>query len=118
MLGQHRVVEILRKQTQAAGVPLGCQGLIQGKTTRPSGLETPNTRQSRNSGEIENGSERLTFTVYAMAPRPARYRNLVLLAAGVTALSTEPWGTGAAARVWITMTSGTLAACRKRGRQI
>lgn len=51
VLGKHRVVEIFRKQTQAAGVPLGCQGLIQGKTTRPSGLETPNTRQRRNSGE-------------------------------------------------------------------
>lgn len=50
------------------------------------------------------------FTVYTMAPRPARYRHLVLLAAGVTALPTEPWGTGAAARVGVTVASGTLAA--------
>lgn len=50
------------------------------------------------------------LTVDAMAPRPARYRHLVLLAAGVTALSAEPWGTGAAARVWVTVALGTLAA--------
>lgn len=50
------------------------------------------------------------LTVYAMAPRPARYRHLVLLAAGVTALPTEPWRTGAAACVWVTVASWTLAA--------
>lgn len=50
------------------------------------------------------------LTVYAMAPRPAWYRHLVLLAAGVTALPTEPWRTGAAACVWVTVASWTLAA--------
>lgn len=49
------------------------------------------------------------FTVYAMAPRPAWYRHLVLLAAGVTALPTEPWGTGAAACVRVTVALWTLA---------
>lgn len=53
-----------------------------------------------------------------MAPRLARYRHLVLLAAGVTAFPAEPRGTGAVARVWVTVASGTLAACRKRGRQM
>lgn len=50
------------------------------------------------------------FTVYAMGPRPAGHRHLVLLAAGVTALSTESWGTGAAACVWVAVASWTLAA--------
>lgn len=59
-----------------------------------------------------------TFTVYAMAPRPAWYRHLVLLAAGVTALPTEPWGTGAAACVRVTVALWTLATCSKRGREI
>lgn len=58
----------------------------------------------------ENHTVVTHFTVYAMAPRLARYRHLVLLAAGVTAFPAEPRGTGAAARVWVTVASGTLAA--------
>lgn len=50
------------------------------------------------------------FTVYAMAPRPAWDRHLVLLVTGVAALPTEPWGTGAAACVGVTVASWTLAA--------
>lgn len=63
-------------------------------------------------------NSRLTFTVYAMAPRLAWYRHLVLLTAGVTAFPDEPRGTGAAACVWVTVASGTLAAYRKRSRQM
>lgn len=48
--------------------------------------------------------------MYAMVPGPAWHRHLVLLAASVTPLPTEPWGTGAAARVWVTVALRTLAA--------
>lgn len=50
------------------------------------------------------------FTVYAMVPGSAWHRHLVLLAAGVAPLPTEPWGTGAVARVWVTVALWTLAA--------
>lgn len=63
--------------------------------------------QGRNTGR--------TFTVYAMAPGPAWHRHLVLLAAGVTALATEPRGTGAAACAGVTVALRALAACSKRG---
>lgn len=50
------------------------------------------------------------FTMYAMVPGPAWHRHLVLLAAGIAPLPTEPWGTGAVARVWVTVALWTLAA--------
>lgn len=50
------------------------------------------------------------FTVDAVVPRPTWNRHLMLLAAGVAALPTEPWGAGAAARVRVTAAPRALAA--------
>lgn len=60
-------------------------------------------------GGGESGDGR-TFAVHAAAPRTARHRHLVLVAAGVTALPTEPRGTRAAARVHVTVALLALAA--------
>lgn len=65
------------------------------------------TGRTERAGRARRGR---TFTVYAMVPGPAWHRHLVLLAASVTPLPTEPWGTGAAARVWVTVALRTLAA--------
>ena len=62
------------------------------------------------------GRGRHTFAVHAaVAPRPSGHRHLVLMAAGVTALPTEPRGAGAAARVQVTVAPPALAAWRGRG---
>lgn len=47
----------------------------------------------------------------AVVPRPTWNGHLMLLAAGVAALPTEPWGAGAVARVRVTAAPRALAAC-------
>ena len=56
-----------------------------------------------------------TFAVHTRAPRPARHWHLVLLAAGVAAVPTEPRGARAAACVHITVAPLALATWGREG---
>lgn len=61
------------------------------------------------------GGQGHTFAVHAVAPRPSWHGHLVLVAAGVTALPTEPLGARAAARVDVTVAALALAPWGGRG---